>query len=205
MKKKLYLAIASVSIFVSTFAFADDAMLLRQELNDLSSIKANFNQTVTDVNKRIIQKGQGELALASPNKLYWHLTSPDESLIVADGNDVWLYNPFAEEVTAMNMKNVIKASPIALLIHKDEQTWRKYNVNKHNGCFVISPKIKDPQITAVNVCFSNKKLSQLAIEDNQGNYSEFLLSKQQSLNVNDNHLFKFIVPKGVELDDQRVE
>ena len=46
-----------------------------------------------------------------PNRFNWHTTSPDESLIVADGKDVWVYDPFVEQVTALKMKDAVLNTP----------------------------------------------------------------------------------------------
>lgn len=35
-----------------------------------------------------------------PNLFNWHMTSPDESVLVSDGQTLWFYNPFVEQVTA---------------------------------------------------------------------------------------------------------
>lgn len=207
MKKTLSIACICVSSLISASVFAADnaAAELRTNLNNIPTLKANFTQVVTDVNNREIQTAKGQLALTTPNKLYWHLTSPDESLIVADGKDVWLYNPFAEEVTAMDMKNVISASPIALLVHRDENTWQDYQVTKSGDCYNIKPKAIDSQVIGVKVCFAHNTLTSLNIEDSQGNLSQFTLNDQQALTLDDKRLFTFKVPKGVDIDDQRTK
>ena len=44
--------------------------------------------------------GEGELWVKRPNLFNWHMTSPDESVLVSDGQTLWFYNPFVEQVTA---------------------------------------------------------------------------------------------------------
>ncbi|MCF1439470.1 MAG: outer membrane lipoprotein chaperone LolA, partial [Shewanella sp.] len=139
----------SFSVIAMALAFsaaADDATSLKQKLGHLNAVSADFQQTVTDVNDRQIQQGEGVIALAAPNRLYWHLTSPDESMIVADGKDVWIYNPFAEEVTVMGIDDVIAASPIALLVQQDDKVWQDYSVTQQGDCYQIKPKSLDSQV-----------------------------------------------------------
>jgi outer membrane lipoprotein carrier protein len=185
-------------------AQADDAQALRSQLKSMASLHASFKQTVTDVNHKPIQSGSGVFALSSPNRFYWHLTAPDESQIVADGQSVWIYNPFAEEVTVMDMDKAIQASPIALLVHSDEQTWSQYKVNKQRACYDIRPKTLDSGVVAVSVCFDDKTLTEFQIEDDQGNLSRFALSQQRGLSDKEAGLFQFAVPENVDLDDQRI-
>ncbi|MCL1037916.1 outer membrane lipoprotein chaperone LolA [Shewanella submarina] len=203
MKKRVSFSLVAMALAFSAGALADDAASLKQKLGQLDGMSADFQQTVTDVNDKQIQQGQGVIALASPNRLYWHLTSPDESMIVADGKDVWIYNPFAEEVTVLGIDEVIAASPIALLVQQDDKVWQDYGVTKAGDCYQIKPKSLDSQVVGVDVCFKGDTLSQFSILDSQGNNSLFKLRGQRALDARDDTLFKFTVPENVDIDDQR--
>lgn len=203
MKQRFYAALMAAPLLFSTMAMADDAAQLRDKLVSTASLKANFKQTVTDVNQKVIQTGSGIFALAYPNQFYWHLTEPDESQIVADGKDLWIYNPFAEEVVIMDFAEAITASPIALLVHRDDATWSQYQVTKRKDCFEIKPKAIDSGIVAVNVCFNNRQLGHFNVVDDKGNISQFDLTQQQAIAQTDRGLFKFVLPANVDVDDQR--
>ncbi len=205
MNKLIAFAVASIPFFAPFSAHADASELLKVKLAEIDNLKANFSQTVTDINKKVIQTGEGVFALAQPNKFYWHLTAPDESLIVADGTDVWIYNPFNEEVSVMDVDQAISASPIALLVHDDAQTWSQYNVAKSNECFAISPIDKEAGVSEVEVCFNETTLTQMILKDQQGNTSNFSLSMQSKMAENERDLFKFVVPDNVDIDDQRLK
>lgn len=205
MNKLIAFAVASIPFFAPFSAHADASELLKVKLAEIDNLKANFSQTVTDINKKVIQTGEGVFALAQPNKFYWHLTAPDESLIVADGTDVWIYNPFNEEVSVMDVDQAISASPIALLVHDDAQTWSQYNVTKSNECFAISPIDKEAGVSEVEVCFNETTLTQMILKDQQGNTSNFSLSMQSKMAENERDLFKFVVPDNVDIDDQRLK
>ncbi|WP_425313939.1 outer membrane lipoprotein chaperone LolA [Shewanella salipaludis] len=208
---KLFKALVfAIPLMTQTYVWADDAELLRARLTDMSSLRAEFQQTVMDVNQKLIQQGSGVFALAYPNQFYWHLTAPDESLIVADGTELWIYNPFAEEVTLMDMDQAIQASPIALLVHRDAQTWAQYDVSRDvsdddpaHECFAIRPKATDTSVQAVNLCFEAKLLTDFRIEDEQGNLSRFRLSEQRPMQDSEMALFHFSAPADVDIDDQR--
>ncbi|MGB0895390.1 MAG: outer membrane lipoprotein chaperone LolA [Parashewanella sp.] len=182
---------------------ASDAEKLQKQLSQINSLHAAFEQKVVDVNNKVIQQGKGSFALSYPNKLYWHLTQPDESVIVANKNGVWVFNPFAEEVTILDVKQAIAQSPMTLLIHRDANTWSQYSVIANNDCYSISPLNTEAPKTSVSACFSHHKLTEFTIFDPQGNISKFTLSQQRSLNKAESKLFKFTVPDGVDIDDQR--
>lgn len=205
MKKLLAIAALSLPLLTSFTTQAEESAALKAKLTKLESLKANFTQKVTDLNSKVIQTGEGIFALSHPNQFYWHLTAPDESLIVADGTDVWIYNPFAEEVSVMDLNQAISASPIALLVHSDEDTWSQYRVESEGDCFKIMPKSIDAGVSSVEVCFEQDLLTKMVLEDQQGNISEFKLSEQQAIAEADADIFKFTVPDDVDIDDQRLK
>lgn len=209
-----------VAICLTGSVQAGDAADLKTKLTSIASLKANFEQTVTDINGKVIQEGSGLFALQQPNQFYWHLLLPDESLIVADGKDVWVYNPFAEEVTVMGINDAILASPISLLVNQDEETWSQYLVTQtaskqdEMACYLIQPNVEqqegdgtqsqDIAKTQVSVCFNGLSLTEFAILDEQGNYSQFALSDQAEVSTEQAGLFNFVIPDDVDVDDQRV-
>lgn len=59
-KSIMFLALA-----VSLPVMADDAGVLREKLDAIAGLKADFQQQVTDINGKLIQQGSGELAWRS--------------------------------------------------------------------------------------------------------------------------------------------
>jgi len=210
MNKRFTVLSLLLTTSLSCFAAqVDDATELRAKLSDIESLHATFSQQVTDINDKPIQTGSGVFALAYPDQFYWHLTQPDESLIVADGANLWIYNPFAEEVTVMDVAQAVDASPMALLVHRDENTWAKYSVSKRAvntklNCFDIHPKKLNNNVVAVSVCFDANQLVKFNLMDEQGNQSQFSLTEQRLVKADETQLFKFAVPDNVDIDDRRL-
>ncbi len=73
---------------------------LKSRLDKVSSFHASFTQKVTDGSGNAVQDGQGDLWVKRPNLFNWHMTQPDESVLVSDGKTLWFYNPFVEQATA---------------------------------------------------------------------------------------------------------
>lgn len=80
--------------------WADAASDLKSRLDKVSSFHASFTQKVTDGSGNAVQDGQGDLWVKRPNLFNWHMTQPDESVLVSDGKTLWFYNPFVEQATA---------------------------------------------------------------------------------------------------------
>ncbi len=98
--KKLAITCALLSGMVVSQVWADAASDLKSRLDKVSSFHASFTQKVTDGSGNAVQDGQGDLWVKRPNLFNWHMTQPDESVLVSDGKTLWFYNPFVEQATA---------------------------------------------------------------------------------------------------------
>ncbi len=102
--KKIAIACALLSSFVASSVWADAASDLKSRLDKVSSFHASFTQKVTDGSGNAVQEGRGDLWVKRPNLFNWHMTQPDESVLVSDGKTLWFYNPFVEQATATGSK-----------------------------------------------------------------------------------------------------
>ena len=91
---KLYrlrkLILFSVVLLNSTFVLAKDMdakQHLKIKLAKLATYEAHFTQTVVDIENTLLQQAMGRIVLQQPNKLYWELFEPNESVLLADGEN----------------------------------------------------------------------------------------------------------------------
>ena len=177
---------------------------LMHKLANLSPFKANFSQTVFAEEGELLQQNRGTLAVSKPDLLYWHVTEPDESLIVSDGNTLWFYDPFIEQVTLYAIDNAISNTPILLLVSPDPTIWQDYQVEQlDQNRFVINSKDENSQVKSLELVFKKNKLIKFVIIDATGQISRIKLSDNKLLSNDDKSLFRYTAPEGVEIDDQR--
>lgn len=201
----------------------DAKSILMTKLANLAHFSANFNQEVHSESGEVLGKSSGKLAISKPNLANWHTDEPDELLIISDGEDVWFYNPWIEQVSVYSLSAAIAQTPILLLTSKDETLWQNYSVaqqtiiktaeNKRNDIsledeiFVITAKEANSQIKSLTLYFDsseeNAKLTQFSFLDATGQLSHIKLSDFDDYSTPDQRLFKFSVPEGVQIDDQR--
>jgi len=138
-----------------------------------------------------------------PNLFNWHMTTPDESILVSDGKTLWFYNPFVEQVTATWLKNATGNTPFMLITRNDSSDWAKYNVKQKGDDFELTPKAATGNLKqfAINVTPSGTIKSFTAVEQD-GQKSAYTLKGEQNASVDDAK-FKFTPPQGVTVDDQR--
>jgi len=187
---------------------------LMAKLANLAYFSANFSQEVHSDSGEILEQSTGKLAISKPNLANWHTIEPDELAIVSDGQDVWFYNPWIEQVSVYSLSAAIAKTPILLLTSKDETLWQQYtvtkageNTDKTNESFVISAKDVNSQIKSLTLIFDLTKesgnLKQFSFLDATGQLSHITLSDFDALNEPETSLFHFVVPEGVQVDDQR--
>lgn len=119
--KKIAITCALLSSLVASSVWADAASDLKSRLDKVSSFHASFTQKVTDGSGAAVQEGQGDLWVKRPNLFNWHMTQPDESILVSDGKTLWFYNPFVEQATATWLKDATGNTPF-MLIARNQST-----------------------------------------------------------------------------------
>jgi len=195
----------------------DAKTILMAKLAYLDYFTANFTQEVFSDSGEMLEQSAGQLAISKPNLANWHTVEPDELAIVSDGQDVWFYNPWIEQVSVYSLSAAIAKTPILLLTSKDESLWQQYTVTKNSvtqkeltqaeQSFVISANDPNSQIKSLTLVFDSKEnknqLKQFSFLDATGQLSHIKLSDFDAQHPPSLSLFNFVLPEGVQVDDQR--
>ncbi|RJG48728.1 outer membrane lipoprotein chaperone LolA [Motilimonas pumila] len=201
--KKLQLLVSSLCLF-SSAVLADVQQELQQKLQSVAQFNAQFNQQVLDADGEVIQQAKGELTVSRPDRFKWQVTEPDEELVVSNGNTVWIYSPFVEQVTLLDQATAIEGTPFLLLASSDPKIWQKFDVSKKGQTYTITQDNPDAVIAEFVMTFNAKgELAAFSVKEAQGQSSEFSLSEFSTQGNYQKSDFEFIVPQGVEIDDQR--
>lgn len=179
---------------------------LMARLNSFEQLSANFSQQVIDEEKNVLQDIQGKLALKKPNLVNWQNIEPEESLIVSDGETLWFFDPFIEQVTAYTVNASIASTPVLLLSSSDEALWQQFSISQYgNDQFLIHSKDENSRIKTLELHFVNgsAKIDRFSLLDSTGQLSVFSLQEVTLEAKLPDSLFQFTLPEGVELDDQR--
>lgn len=178
--------------------------LLMAKLGQIKYINAKFHQVIVDESNEILQEGKGTLSIRKPNLVNWHTTDPDENLIISDGKSLWFFDPFIDQVSVYSFSNSLANTPVLLLTSEDSTLWDAYQVSQHVGnSFLIQSLDVNNQVKSLELTFDKEKLSKLSILDSTGQTSHFTLIEADFTTKPKDELFKFNVPEGVMVDDQR--
>jgi len=196
------------SVSPATVVQTDEAkQLLMNKLAKLAFFSADFSQKILTNQGELLQQGEGTLAISKPNLVNWQTTSPDETLIVSDGNTLWFYDPFIEQASAYSLAKSIHNTPILLLTSDEPALWQQYQVTQEQQRFIVTPINKNSQIKRLTLQFSgteqNLQLSKFSFQDATGQVSQISLSNFNSKNKPAASLFTFTLPEDVRLEDKR--
>jgi len=201
--KKLMLSCCLMTVLSSTSVLADASVDLQQRLDKVKSFHATFTQKVTDGSGQSVQDGEGELWVKRPNLFNWHMTAPDESILISDGKTLWFYNPFVEQVSATWLKDATSNTPFMLIARNQHSDWQQYNIKQQGDSFELTPKSTDGNLKQFTINVStNGTINQFSAVEQDGQRSSYVLKSQQNGAVSADK-FQFTPPKGVTVDDQR--
>ncbi|MBY6185588.1 outer membrane lipoprotein chaperone LolA [Marinobacter hydrocarbonoclasticus] len=200
MMKKTMISLA-VATLASPMALAAPQDVLQARLAQLPEFEARFSQVVTDTDGTVLQTGEGQLAMAVPNRFSWHQSVPDESLILSDGDAIYLYDPLLEQVSIYSLTETTAQTPLSLLSSNDSEAWAAYQVSQQGECFTLTPKAAE-NVQSMAICFDGEAIESLALVDGQQVKTTMDLTQFQSGPLSSDR-FHFAPPDGTQVDDQR--
>ena len=186
--------------FVGSLALADTTAELKAKIAKYSALQSDFSQVVKRGNGEVVSNSEGTLALARPDSLMMHTYSPDEQYLFTRGNDVYFFDPFINQVTIFDKKDLY-TSPFMLLTSDSEAVWSGYTVIRKGDEYTLTPK-KPGEFTRIALVFTkNGDISSISITLKDGNTNTYTL-KNISYHV-DADAFIYHVPEDAQIDDER--
>lgn len=179
---------------------------LRALLGKFSNLKANFTQEISDMQGQILQESSGMILLQKPQMLRWTVISPEESLLIADGDTVYNVDPFVEQVTLLDQKQLTASNPLMLLISDKEEQWSSVTIEKINGDFIVRTTDENAPVSIVVLSFNEQgQLTLLSSVDKQQqrnaiSFSDISLNSKVAAGA-----FSFSPDESWVVDDQRAK
>ena len=196
----------SICLFVFTLsahALSNEASTLKEKLSAFDQVNATFVQVVSSDEGKVLNESTGEMTILRPGKFHWQIETPEEELIVSDGETIWYYSPFIEQVTLINFADAINDTPFALIAGASDEQWQHYIVKQQGNQFTVTNSQEVQHTTFIFDFDNNNNISKFVVIEEQGQRSVFELTHKNNSSSVDESLFNFEIPAGVEVDDQR--
>ena len=207
MKYRVLFFAVLISFFIPVYIYAEegDASKLVTLLSNITSMQADFVQINKDTRGQLLRKSTGSMLLLRPGKFRWDIKQPQAQQIIADGKQLWIYDPSLAQVIRRHISKAnVATSPAALLSDSLDQVAAEYEVNTvrphQTGLFfqLVPKKNQSSMLQWVELHFNNEQLVGMRLMDNLDQLSEFSFERIRINPVLDPGLFKFSPPPGTE-------
>lgn len=186
-------------------AHADGASALQQFVTEVKSGRANFTQTVTAPDGKRKKTTSGTFEFQRPNQFRFTYAKPSEQLIVADGKEVWIYDPDLQQASVRPMTQALGATPVSLLAGGDlgkDFTLKALPAANGLDWVQATPKRNDSGMQSLKLGFKGKELSALEIVDGFGQQSVMQFSAVEPNAKVAAERFRFTPPAGTDVARQ---
>jgi chaperone LolA len=177
----------------------------------VSDLSASFVQTARPVAFGGMAGGEqvsrGTVVFAKPGKMRWHYTQPEPSLVVSDGQTLWIHDPAHAEVHRMRVtEGYLSGAAIQFLVGEGDMR-RDFTIT---GVACSSETSELELVPKTDVAFeklrivaerASGELRRTTIYDLLGNVTEVEFSDVRANLGPDDSVFRFEIPPGLEVID----
>ena len=189
-------------LLFSTGSFAGQP-ILDNFLKNLSSLHAQFEQQLFNETGKQLETSQGQMYIKRPNQFRWDYQKPYQQLIVADGENVWIYDPDLEQVTMKKLTQALGKTP-ALLLSSNRPIEEDFFVNPLPAKADITrlellPKDAQAQFDSIRLNLRGETLLGFELVDNLGQTTLITFKQLERNQKLEESLFIFTPPAGVDV------
>ncbi|WCE30677.1 outer membrane lipoprotein chaperone LolA [Vibrio sp. SCSIO 43137] len=188
---------------MSSTLFAAPKDVLNERLALTKGFSAEFTQKVVSPENEVIMQGEGSVEIARPSLFRWTTTMPDETVLVSDGETLWYYSPFIEQVSIYRQEQATAQTPFVLLTRNRASDWDNYLIAQTGDEFTLTPTAIDSNQGQFKIDIDAKGVIHgFTVVEQDGQQGQFQFSNYQTEGPASER-FTFAIPQGVEVDDQR--
>ena len=189
-------------------AGVDDAALARLDAftGEVSSFRADFEQTLYDEDSTPLQSSAGSVVLKRPGRFVWDYAGSEGGegqLIVADGERIWLYDRELAQVTVNAIDERVAGTPFVLLMGSAplEEAYEITVLGESEGVewFELVPKAGGGDFESLYVGLDEAGLRALELRDAFGQATQILFEGFEANVDIDDATFDFEAPDGVDV------
>jgi outer membrane lipoprotein carrier protein len=192
---------------VTSASLADGSGPARSALesfaNDLETFQASFTQTVRSQDGRVQDHNTGKIWLHSPDRLRWVYEGDFPETIVADGNDVWIYDETLQQVTVKPQSDQAADSPLLILadVSQLNEQFRVAELGDFEDMVLLELRSQDmeAEFERILLGFDADGVRMLAMEDAFGQRTEIHFEQVLRNQAIDPQLFRFDPPADADV------
>ena len=192
-----------VLVFICGTAEAAAIERFRSFLRSTQSVKADFEQKVTDRSGKPVQDSKGSFVLLRPGRFRWTYAKPVDQLIVGDGQRVWIYDRDLNQVTVRRLSKALGSTPAALLAGSSdvEKAFELAEAGQRDGLEWLEAKPKDREagFERIRMGFDVAGVRAMELTDSFDQTTVLRFSNLARNPKVDPEEFRFTPPKGADV------
>ncbi len=198
-----FLTLLALFVVAST-AHADSAReRMERFAKGLDRLSGTFSQLTITPDGDVQEESTGHLAMRAPRQFRWEYLEPFPELIVADGDNVWIYDPDLEQVTVRNQSQEESQSPLTVLIDLSQldREFKTRALPPAAGLewLELTSTAEEPGFKAVRIGMGAAGPERMVMVDLIDNRTEWRFSDWKRNPDLAADAFRFVPPKGVEI------
>ncbi len=172
-------------------------------LTEVTTLQASFEQSILEQNLESAMRSQGRFYLKRPGQFRWDYNEPEDQMIVADGEQIWHYDPELEQASVQNQVTALKGTPAMLLITGDpvKHHFEIIDIGDRQGMGWVEliPRDSESQFTRILLAFTNNELRRMEMADKFGQITRFqFFDVEQNIEFKEG-FFRYIPPDGLDI------
>jgi outer membrane lipoprotein carrier protein len=182
---------------------ADGFARLDAFLSGVQTLTAEFKQELWTADHQLLQTETGTLSLYRPNRFRWTYREPTELTVVADGEQLWIYDVELAQVTVAPLDSTVGSSP-AMLLSGDRAVRDGFDVVQSSSLdgidwVKLAPKTAGADFTSVLIGFKGAAPERLELVDGLNQVTRIEFSAMAVNPAIDAGTFEFVPPAGVDV------
>ncbi|MGD8558959.1 MAG: outer membrane lipoprotein chaperone LolA [Gammaproteobacteria bacterium] len=208
MKKLLFFILCLAFIQPVSSALASGAeQRLNQFYRQVTSMRADFTQSIISETRPNAEKSQGVLEMQRPGKFRWNYSAPYEQQIVADGKRLYIYDVEMEQVIVKPLDLALGNTPAVLLSgganitdkFEVEEITENRESDKSLFWLQLLPRDKDAGFEKLLLAFAGDHIKIMELKDAFGQVTRLTFSNMKLNPDIDPSVFEFKAPPGVDV------
>jgi outer membrane lipoprotein carrier protein len=196
---KILLSLLSLTLFTTTFANTASDNLVAAFKNT-TTIQGQFTQRVYNQRQHLLSSSHGNFKIQRPNKFVWNVTKPMAQLTIADGKQIWLYQPDLLQVTVSPMTQKIGATPLAILSGSTAALTQNFTMKQLGPQkYALTAKQSDSAFSKITLQLAGKTIKKMQLADSFGQKTVINFTDVSINNTLAKKAFTFTPPKGVDV------
>jgi outer membrane lipoprotein carrier protein len=171
----------------------------------VETLDADFTQQVFGEDGELVAESSGEVQLMRPDHFRWEYEQPDQQLILADGERLWIYDRELEQATVKSIDDALGAAPIMLLTGERplEEQFRVVEAEPQDSLDWVEliPRVQDMEFNRIKLGLDEQGVARMELHDQFGQTTEIHLRDVHTNIEIDPARFRFESPAGTDVID----